>query len=57
MMDESAEEMKDKIRVVMGEAAVRMSAVIGDAIASSGIPRTADSRLLMKVFKVGSSNE
>lgn len=57
MIDDSADEMKDKIRVVIGEAAVKMSAVIGDAIASSGIPRMADSRLLMKVFRVGSSNE
>lgn len=51
------DEMNDRISVAAGEAAVSISAVIDDAISSSGRPTMADKRLLMNVFRVGSSRE
>lgn len=54
---DSEEEMNERINVVLGDAAVRISAVIGDAIDSSGNPRMADRRLLMKMFRVGRRSE
>lgn len=57
MIADSDEDMNERINVVLGDAAVRMSAVIGDAIPSSGNPKMADRRLLMKVFRVGRRRE
>ena len=54
---ERDEEMNDSTRVATGEADARMSAVMDDAISSSGRPTMADRRLRMKVFKVGNSSE
>lgn len=56
-MADRAEEMKDRRRVVEGEAAVRMSAVMEEAMSSSGRPTMADRRLRMKVFRVGRRSE
>jgi hypothetical protein len=54
---ERAEETKERIKVVLGDVDVRISAVNGEVSPSSGRPKTADRRLRMKVFKVGSSRE
>lgn len=52
---DKADEIKDKTSVAAGDATVRMSAVMDDEISSSGKPTMAESRLLMKVFRVGRS--
>ena len=54
---DSDEEMKDRINVATGAVDVRMSAVKEEVTSSSGKPTMAESRLRMKVFKVGSSRE
>lgn len=54
---DSDEEMNDRINVATGEVDVRMSAVMEDVTSSSGRPTIADSRLRMKVFKVGRRRE
>lgn len=51
------EEIKDRISVANGDAAVRTSAVIEDVTSSSGKPTMADRRLRMKVLSVGRSRE
>ena len=50
---EREEEMNERTSVASGEDAVRMSAVIDEDMSSSGRPTIADSKLRMKVFKVG----
>lgn len=54
---ESEEEIKERMRVANGEEAVRISAVMDDALSSSGRPTTAAKRLRIKVFSVGRSRE
>lgn len=54
---EREEEMNERTSVASGEDAVRMSAVIDEEISSSGKPTIADSKLRMKVFKVGRRSE
>lgn len=53
IIEDKAEEIKDRIKVVLGEATVRISSVIDDAVPSSGKPKMADRRLRIKVFRVG----
>lgn len=57
MTADSAEEIRVRIRVVLGEAAVRMSMATDDVVPSSGRPKRADRRLRMKVLRVGRSSE
>ena len=57
IIDDRAEEINDRTSVAAGDAAVRISAVIDDAVSSSGKPAIADKRLRMKVFRVGSTRE
>lgn len=54
---EREEEMNERTRVASGEDTVRISAVMDEAISSSGSPTIADKRLRMNVFKVGRSSE
>lgn len=54
---EMDEEIKDRTSVAMGEVDARISAVMDEAISSSGRPTIADKRLRIKVFRVGSSSE
>lgn len=56
-MAEMEEEMKERTRVANGDDTVRISAVMVDAMSSSGSPTMADKRLRMNVFKVGRSSE
>ena len=51
------EEMNDNNMVATGEVDARISAVIDEAISSSGRPTIAERRLRMKVFNVGSNSE
>lgn len=57
MRDERDEEMNDSTSVAMGDVDARISAVMDEAISSSGRPTIAERRLRMNVFKVGSSSE
>lgn len=57
IMAEREEEIKDRSSVARGEEAVKISAAIDEEISSSGRPTIADSRLRMKVFKVGRRRE
>ena len=57
MMADRAEEINERMSVATGEAEVRISAVIEEAISSSGRPTMADKRLRIKVFIVGSRRE
>lgn len=57
MSAESDEETNDSTSVARGEGAVKISAVMDEAISSSGKPMIAERRLRMKVFKEGRSNE
>lgn len=57
MTEERAEDTRDIANVVVGDTAVRISDAIGFEVPSSGRPRTADNRLEMKVFNVGSNRE
>lgn len=56
-MAASDEEMKERTRVARGEDAAKISAVMDEVMSSSGRPTIAESRLRIKVFKVGSSSE
>lgn len=56
-MAESEDEMKERMSVAMGEAAVRMSAAMDDEMSSSGRPTMADKRLRMNVLRVGRRSE
>lgn len=57
MRAEIDEEINDNTSVAMGEVDARISAVMDEAISSSGRPTMAERRLRMNVFKVGSSRE
>jgi hypothetical protein len=54
---ETDDEMNDRRRVTKGEDAVRMSVAMDEEMSSSGRPTTAESRLRINVFRVGSSSE
>jgi hypothetical protein len=56
-MADSDEEIKESTNVTKGDVDVRISAVMDDAISSSGNPTMADKRLRIKVFNVGRSRE
>jgi hypothetical protein len=53
IIEDNADEINARINVVAGEATVRISSVIDDALPSSGKPKIADRKLRIKVFRVG----
>lgn len=57
MRDEMDEEINDSTSVAMGDVEARISAVMDEAISSSGRPTIAERRLRMNVLRVGNSNE
>ena len=57
MRADKDDEMNEIMSVAKGEGAVKISAVIEEAMSSSGRPMIAESRLRIKVFKVGRSSE
>lgn len=57
MRDERDEEINDSTSVAMGDVDARISAVMDEAISSSGRPTIAERRLRMNVLRVGNSNE
>jgi hypothetical protein len=54
---EREEEINERTRVATGEVEVRISLAIDGVMSSSGNPTMAESRLRMKVFRVGRSSE
>lgn len=57
MSAESDDATNERTSVARGEDTVRISAVMDEAMSSSGKPMIAERRLRMNVFKVGRSNE